>query len=135
MMPLLTVLTLIPAFAALIALFAGNRASVARGVAFIAALASLALSVWVWLRIGSDGAMKFVEQANWVPALGIEYHLGVDALGALMLLLSAIVSFSIAILVTAILKTLRRRPASRRAIILKASRLSITTTMGTSTYL
>jgi len=95
MMPLLTVLTLIPAFAALIALFAGNRASVARGVAFIAALASLALSVWVWLGIGSagsDGSMKFVEHASWVPALGIEYHLGVDALGALMLLLSAIVS-------------------------------------------
>jgi NADH-quinone oxidoreductase subunit M len=95
MMPLLTVLTLIPAFAALLALFAGNRASVARGVAFIAALASLALSVWVWLGIGSTGSggsMKFVEQASWVPALGIEYHLGVDALGALMLLLSAIVS-------------------------------------------
>ena len=35
---------------------------------------------------------EFVERANWVPGLGIEYHLGVDGLGALMVLLSAIVS-------------------------------------------
>jgi NADH-quinone oxidoreductase subunit M len=28
----------------------------------------------------------------WAPSLGIEYHLGVDGLGALMLVLSAIVT-------------------------------------------
>jgi NADH-quinone oxidoreductase subunit M len=89
MTPILTVLTAIPAVAAVLALFAGNRA---RTIAFAAAVASLALSVWVWLSIGTDGLMKFVERANWVPGLGIEYHLGVDGLGALMLLLSAIVS-------------------------------------------
>jgi NADH:ubiquinone oxidoreductase subunit 4 (subunit M) len=30
--------------------------------------------------------------AAWAPSLGIEYHLGVDGLGALMLVLSAIVT-------------------------------------------
>jgi len=90
--PLLTVLTFIPAFAALIALVAGRRANVARGVAAFAALASLILSVWIWMGIGSDGAMKFVERSSWVPNLGIEYHLGVDGLGAAMLVLSAIVT-------------------------------------------
>ena len=33
-----------------------------------------------------------VEQHAWAPSLGIEYHLGVDGLGALMLVLSAIVT-------------------------------------------
>ena len=92
MTPVLTILTAIPAAAAVIALLAGNRAGVARGVAFMAGLASLALAVWIWLGIGTEGAMKFVERSAWVPGLGIEYHLGVDGLGALMLLLAAIVS-------------------------------------------
>ena len=36
--------------------------------------------------------MAMVEQHTWAPSLGIEYHLGVDGLGALMLVLSAIVT-------------------------------------------
>jgi NADH-quinone oxidoreductase subunit M len=89
MSPVLTILTAIPAVAAILALFSGTKA---RAVALIAALASLMLAIWVWFGIGSDGSMKFVERADWVPSLGIEYHLGVDGLGALMVLLSAIVS-------------------------------------------
>jgi len=92
MSPVLTSLTAIPAVAAAIALLAGKRARVARGVAFTGAFASLMLAVWVWVGIGHDGQMKFVERAAWVPILGIEYHLGVDGLGALMLLLAAIVT-------------------------------------------
>ena len=88
----LTLLTAIPAIAAAIALVAGNRAALARGIALIAALASLVLATIVWFGIGSDGSMRFVERADWVPGLGIEYHLGVDGLGALMVLLAAIVS-------------------------------------------
>ena len=36
--------------------------------------------------------MGMVERVAWAPSLGIEYHLGVDGLGALMLVLSAIVT-------------------------------------------
>jgi len=36
--------------------------------------------------------MTLVEQHAWAPSLGIQYHLGVDGLGALMLVLSAIVT-------------------------------------------
>jgi NADH-quinone oxidoreductase subunit M len=92
MTPVLTILTVIPAVAAVIALLSGNRANLARRVAWVAGFASLVLAVAIWLGIGTDGSMKFVERANWVPSLGIEYHLGVDGLGALMLLLAAIVS-------------------------------------------
>jgi len=88
----LSLLTAIPAIAAVIALLTGNRAAVARGIALIAAFASLVLAVVVWFGVGSDGVMHFIERADWVPGLGIEYHLGVDGLGALMVLLAAIVS-------------------------------------------
>jgi NADH-quinone oxidoreductase subunit M len=95
MTPLLTILTAVPAVAAVLALFAGGRAGAARGVAFAGGIASLALAVRIWLGIGTDGSMKFVERADWVPGLGIEYHLGVDGLGAWMLLLAAIVSLMV----------------------------------------
>jgi NADH-quinone oxidoreductase subunit M len=89
---MLSLITAIPAVAAMILLFVGNRAALARGVAAIAGLGSLLLAGTVWHGVGSDGAMHFIEHADWVPGLGIEYHLGVDGLGALMVLLAAIVS-------------------------------------------
>ena len=79
-----------PSSARAIALFAGKHA---RGVALVTALARLAL---VALSSGSslpaDGTIGLVELHAWAPSLGIEYHLGVDGLGALMLVLSAIVT-------------------------------------------
>ena len=86
---LLTILTVLPVVGGVIALFTGKQA---RLVAGFTALATLVLSLVVWSGLGADGGMHFIERADWVPGLGIEYHLGVDALGALMLLLSAIVT-------------------------------------------
>ena len=92
MMPVLTIMTAIPAAAALLALLAGRRAGLAKTIALVAAVASLALALRVWFGVGATGEMQFVERAAWIPTLGIEYHLGVDGLGGLMLLLAAIVS-------------------------------------------
>ena len=52
---------------------------------------------WRWLSssgrsLPADGTIGLVERIAWAPSLGIEYHLGVDGLGALMLVLSAIVT-------------------------------------------
>ncbi len=93
MIPVLTILTAIPAAAGLLALLAGNRAGSAKAIAVLASAASLVLALCIWFGLGTTGAMQFVERAAWIPTLGIEYHLGVDGLGALMLLLAAIVSF------------------------------------------
>jgi NADH-quinone oxidoreductase subunit M len=86
---LLTILTVIPAVGAGVALLAGKQARV---VAALTALITLVLSLMAWHGLGADGGMHFIERSLWVPSLGIEYHLGVDALGALMLLLSSIVT-------------------------------------------
>jgi NADH-quinone oxidoreductase subunit M len=61
-------------------------------VALITALAGLALALVVWTELPANGSIGLVERAAWAPSLGIEYHLGVDGLGALMLVLSAIVT-------------------------------------------
>ncbi|HUX43363.1 MAG TPA: NADH-quinone oxidoreductase subunit M [Terracidiphilus sp.] len=87
--PILTLLTALPVVGAVIALFAGKHA---RTVALLTTLAGLALALLVWTKLPADGAMVLVERAAWAPSLGIEYHLGVDGLSALMLVLSAIVT-------------------------------------------
>ena len=61
-------------------------------VALLTALACLALSLVIWMHLPADGSIGLTERIAWVPSLGIEYHLGVDALGALMVVLSAIVT-------------------------------------------
>ena len=88
-LPLLTLLTVLPLAGAAIALFSGRHA---RMVAMLATLASLALALFAWTQIPADGTIGLAERIAWVPSLGIEYNLGVDGLGALMLVLSAIVA-------------------------------------------
>jgi len=90
--PALTLLTVLPLAGAAIALVSGKHA---RGVALITTLCSLTLALLVWVEWSSSsvlGGYGFVEQHAWAPSLGIHYYLGVDGLGALMLVLSAIVT-------------------------------------------
>jgi NADH-quinone oxidoreductase subunit M len=86
---LLTFVIAVPVIGAAIALFAGKQA---RAVALLTALASLVLSLVIWTHLPADGSIGLVERIPWAPSLGIEYHLGVDGLGALMVVLSAIVT-------------------------------------------
>jgi NADH-quinone oxidoreductase subunit M len=87
--PQLTLLTLLPLVGAALALLFQKHA---RGVAILTTGASLAFALLVWIELPATGAMTLVERAAWAPSLGIEYHLGVDGLGALMLVLSAVVT-------------------------------------------
>jgi NADH-quinone oxidoreductase subunit M len=87
--PILTLVTVLPLVGAVIALWSGRHA---RAVALVTTLASLALALLIWIRLPIDGSIGMTERLLWAPSLGIEYHLGVDALGALMLVLSAIVT-------------------------------------------
>jgi NADH-quinone oxidoreductase subunit M len=87
--PLLTLLTLLPLVGAALALVSGKHA---RGVAILTTGASVALALFIWTQLPADGSIGLIERASWAPSLGIEYHLGVDGLGALMLVLSSIVT-------------------------------------------
>ncbi len=85
----LSILTALPVLGAVLAWGAGARA---RAVALVVSGITLAYSLGIWFALGTTGRMAFVERSLWVPDLGIEYHLGVDGLGALMLVLAALVT-------------------------------------------
>jgi NADH-quinone oxidoreductase subunit M len=90
---MLTILTFLPLTAGvLVALLGPDRQKLGRNLAFAASLLALALAVALWANFdNSRGGMQFVERVPWVPSLGIEYNSGVDGLGLLTVLLSALI--------------------------------------------
>ena len=88
---MITALTLAP-IAAAILMFALPEAR-ARMVALGGALVSLALTVFMLTRFDlAETGIQFQEKFNWIPALGIDYFVGLDGLNALVLLLAAVLA-------------------------------------------
>jgi NADH-quinone oxidoreductase subunit M len=92
-LPLLTILTLVPLLGALVvAGVASEQQRLARWLSLGFSLGALALTLVLWHQFNSaSGNLQFQERHPWIPSLGVEYRVGVDGLGLLMLLLSAIV--------------------------------------------
>ena len=68
-------------------------AAQARFIALIGAIAGFAVTIPLWLGFDtSTAAMQFVEQAEWVPRFDINYHLGVDGLSMLFILLNSFIT-------------------------------------------
>ena len=96
--PVLSLLTFLP-LAAGLALLCARPAQLARGVAAAVVALELLLGLLVWAGIPADGGFAFVERFAWMPSIGVEYHLGVDGVGLVFLLLTVVV-FPMACLVS-----------------------------------
>lgn len=94
LVPSISFLTAVPLLGALAVLTIGARNNrLARGLSFAFALVALVVVLILWHRFDSAwGGLQFEEVHAWIPALGVQYHVGIDGLGLLMLLLSAIVT-------------------------------------------
>jgi NADH-quinone oxidoreductase subunit M len=91
--PFLSVIVFTPLVASLIILlYKPNQKRVIRITALSAALFALALSLYVYLTYDKAVAgYQFIEKYNWLPALGISLHFGVDGMSAPLVLLTGIV--------------------------------------------
>lgn len=91
--PLITTLTFTPLIGGfvLLGLTAQNK-KFARGLALTFSLIGLALAVGLWTSFDPGSTeLQFVERHAWIPTIGVEYFVGVDGLGLLMVLLTALV--------------------------------------------
>ncbi len=82
-----------------------NKTACIRRIAITAMLLPFLLSIWVLT--GYDhtlGGYQFVEKIPWVVPFGISYHLGVDGINSLLVLLVGIGSFA-GVLVSQSIKT------------------------------
>ncbi|VBB68597.1 NADH-ubiquinone oxidoreductase chain M [invertebrate metagenome] len=91
--PLLSLITFLPlAGATVILTIRGDEALIARNarnVALLVSVVTFMLSLILWHRFNLDTAdFQFVEKRTWLPGLGVTYHMGVDGISLLFVLLS-----------------------------------------------
>lgn len=92
--PLLSLLVFSPLLGvALILLVSKKNAGLIRNLAFLSSLVTLLLSVWalVFFRMGTAN-MQYVEWVPWIKEFGIGYHIGVDGISLLLVLLTTVLS-------------------------------------------
>jgi NADH-quinone oxidoreductase subunit M len=89
-LPLLTLITFVPLIGAvLIAFVPRSNPGLVRGLALLTALVAWALSLLLLVGfLPSHPNFQFVERADWIPAFGIQYKLGVDGLSVALVVLT-----------------------------------------------
>ncbi len=94
--PVLTVIWLAPIVGAVvILLIPKERHTEIRMTALAAAFIAMSLSLSAYFIYDKDvGGWQFEETAEWVPSLGISYHVGADGMNLPMLALTGIVIFT-----------------------------------------
>jgi NADH-quinone oxidoreductase subunit M len=87
---LLSVVTFLPAVGAVaLALVPRRLDTVHRAGALGVALAAFVVSLPLWFRFDGDSAdFQFEELGRWMPSLGVSYHVGVDGISLLLVLLT-----------------------------------------------
>jgi NADH-quinone oxidoreductase subunit M len=93
-LPLLSLLVFTPwAGAALLALLRRSNARACRAVALIFSLSTLTLGLVVLAGFdASKNAPQLVERYAWITALNVHYHLGLDGLSLVLVLLTGIIA-------------------------------------------
>jgi NADH-quinone oxidoreductase subunit M len=93
--PILTVSIFIPLIAGLaILVLPSEKRETIRRIALAGASVTLLLTLIVFFSYDSAaGGYQFIEKTDWVPALGISYHLGLDGISLPLFLLTGIVLF------------------------------------------
>jgi NADH-quinone oxidoreductase subunit M len=67
-------------------------------LAFVTALATFAASVPLFTRFDARSPdYQFVESASWMPSFGIGYHVGVDGISLLLVLLTTLMPLSVGV--------------------------------------
>jgi NADH-quinone oxidoreductase subunit M len=88
---LLTVVTFLPALGAVgLALVPRRLDQVQRLGALVVSLVTFAVSIPLWTGFDGDSPeVQFEELGRWMPSLGVSYHIGVDGISVLLVLLTA----------------------------------------------
>ena len=123
MTPLLTLAIWVPIASAILVLATGSdrNAGIARVLALAGALAGFAVTLPLWFGFDpQQSGLQFVEFLPWVPAFNINYHLGIDGISLLLILLN---SFTTVVVVLAGWKVIDNRVALYMAAFLFLSGL------------
>ena len=90
--PILSALVLTPALgAAALMLIPERRRELIRPLGVVLALLPLPLAGWLYFDFErGEAGFQYVERAVWIERLGVEWHLGVDGISLLLVVLTAV---------------------------------------------
>jgi NADH-quinone oxidoreductase subunit M len=96
-LPILSLVTFLPLVGAFFILLVRGEPEVvarnARNVALLTSVVTFLLSLELWFGFDRSSAdFQFVEKADWIPQFGITYHMGVDGISVLFVLLSTLLT-------------------------------------------
>ncbi|MFZ5875276.1 MAG: complex I subunit 4 family protein [Nitrospirota bacterium] len=93
--PILTIVTFFPLLGALV-IWALRDEALAWKVGFAVAAVDFLVSIPLFTAFSTDSAaLQFVEQYPWIPTIGISYHLGVDGISMLFVVLTTLLGLLI----------------------------------------
>ncbi len=90
----------LPIVGGVVVLLTGSdaRAGLARGISLLVALATFVATLPLYLHFNAQtAAMQFVENRPWVEAFHINYHLGIDGISLLFILLTSFTTLLVVI--------------------------------------
>jgi NADH-quinone oxidoreductase subunit M len=91
--PWLSILILLPlAIGILLLSLPAKKLNLIRWISFAGALITFGISVFLFIAYDKNAAgYQFIEKMDWLPALGISYHVGIDGISAALELMAGIV--------------------------------------------
>ena len=108
---------------AAVLLLGERRIAVARWIALLASVVTLALCVPLWHQFDTTtAALQFPENTSWIPALNAWYHLGIDGIALPLIVLTA---FMTPLVIVAAWTTIEKRPGQYFAAFLVMEGLMI----------
>ncbi len=95
--PILSLITFLPLVGAAFCLVVnGPKEAVernCRSVALVTSVVTFLISLLLWVHFdATKGGFQFEEKLDWVPALGIGYHVGIDGISLFFVLLSTLLT-------------------------------------------
>jgi NADH-quinone oxidoreductase subunit M len=65
----------------------------AKNIALLTSVATFVISLGIWFNFDTSTAdFQFVEKAAWLPGVGVNYHMGIDGISMLFVLLSTLLT-------------------------------------------
>ena len=75
--------------ALVIVLMDAEKKNLIKGLGLGFSTVSFLLSIWLFLKFdATNGGMQFVEKYTWIPNLDVSYHLGIDGISLLLVVLT-----------------------------------------------
>jgi NADH-quinone oxidoreductase subunit M len=98
--PYLSLAIWVPVLAGLLVLGSGGdrNAPLQRGLALVGALLGFLVTIPLYTGFdASSGGMQFVEFVRWIPRFNVNYHLGVDGISVLFVLLNSFITILVVV--------------------------------------